>query len=386
MFGPPVTIIYDTVGPLRHPGQATFQMVSSVYLLRQTHLGVWRTVSSENQKPRQQIFKEVMGKKHKDLFPRIVETSNLYSAYHKAAKGKLYTGGHLVFKQNLAANISQLRQALITGSYQPGPPNLFWVYEPKPREITAMPFMDRVAQHALCNVIEPIFDKVFLPASHACRTNKGTHSAAIAVQSALRQMGKSGTKIWVLKTDFSKYFYSVRRDVLHAEYRRKIACQPTLDLITKIIPAEGTGLPIGNLASQLSANLYGHIIDRWLAHKIGVTRFFRYMDDIVVLAHSREALDVLRMGMQWFAQATMGMNFSKWSLQPASRGVNFVGYRIWPTHKLLRRDSVTRAKRKIKRYTKRGETENLDKFLASWRGHAKWADSHNLMKTLGVAI
>lgn len=382
-----MTIIYDTTGQLRHPGQATFQMVSSAYLLRRTHSWVWGTASSENQKPRQQLFnqKEVMGKKHKDLFPRIIETGNLYRAYHKAAKGKLYTGGHLIFKQNLAANIANLRKALASGEYQPGNPNLFWVYEPKPREITAMPFMDRVAQHALCNVIEPIFDQVFLPASHACRKGKGTHSAAVAVQAELRRMQSKGVKPWVLKTDFSRYFYSVKRDVLHAEYRRKLSCQPTLELLGKIVPATGVGLPIGNLTSQLSANIYGHIIDRWLAHKVGITRFFRYMDDIVVLGHSREALDMLRLGMQWFSEATMGMRFSKWSVQPAARGINFVGYRIWDTHKLLRRDSVLRAKRKIARYSRLGLHDQLNRFLASWMGHAKWADAHNLMKSIGAA-
>lgn len=326
-----------------------------------------------------------MGTKHKDLFPRIIETGNLYRAYHKAAKGKLYTRGHLEFKQNLGANIANLRQALINGTYQPGEPNLFWVHEPKPREITAMPFMDRVAQHALCNVIEPIFDKVFLPASHACRTGKGTHSAAVAVQAELRRMQNKGAKTWVLKTDFSKYFYSIKRDVLHAEYRRKLSCKPTLNLLGKIIPTSGTGLPIGNLTSQISANLYGHIMDRWLAHKVGITRFFRYMDDIVVLAHSREALDLLRLGMQWFAEVRMGLKFSHWSIQPAARGVNFAGYRIWPSHKLLRRDSVLRAKRKIERYRRLGLNDQLNRFLASWIGHAKWADAHNLLKSLGVA-
>lgn len=208
--------------------------------------------------------------------------------------------------------------------------------------------------------------------------------AAAAVQAELRRMQNKGAKTWVLKTDFSKYFYSVKRDVLHAEYRRKLSCKPTLNLLGKIVPASGVGLPIGNLTSQLSANIYGHIIDRWLAHKVGITRFFRYMDDIVVLGHSREALDLLRLGMQWFAEVRMGLKFSKWSIQPAARGINFVGYRIWPGHKLLRKDSVLRARRKINRYTRLGLTGQLDRFLASWSGHARWADSHNLMKSLGV--
>lgn len=323
-----------------------------------------------------------MGKKHKNLFPRIIETSNLYRAYHKAAKGKMYSGGHLVFKQNLAANLANLREALASGEYQPGEPNLFWVYEPKPRHITAMPFVDRVAQHAVCNVIEPIFDNVFLPQSYACRKGKGTHSAARDVQAELRRMHGNGHRVWALKTDFAGYFHNIQREILHTEYRRKIACKPSLGLIEKMVPSKGIGICIGELISQLSANLYGHIIDRWLVHKVGVARFFRYMDDIVVLGYSREALGVLRLRMQMFAERHMGLRFSKWSVQPATRGINFVGYRIWHSHKLLRRDSVLRAKRKIERYRSLGLHDQLERFLASWTGHAKWADAHNLMKTL----
>lgn len=323
-----------------------------------------------------------MGKKHKNLFPRITETENLYRAYRQAAKGKKYTKQHLLFRQHLAANIAYLRNSIQSGEYHPGEPDVFEVFEPKKREIVALPFVDRVAQHALCNVIEPIFEKVFLPQSFACRAGKGTHAAAIAVQAELRRMSKVHRDIWVLKTDFSKYFHSIDRGVLHREIRRKVVCDRTLRLIEECIPQQGVGIPIGNLTSQVAANLYGHIIDRWMVHEIGATRFFRYMDDIVVLGYSREAMDLLRLYMQHFAKDQMGLSFSKWSVQRASRGVNFVGYRIWPTHKLLRRDSVVRAKRKLRKYRQNGEDEQARKFIASWSGHARWADCENLMKSI----
>lgn len=326
-----------------------------------------------------------MGKKHKDLFPQIIASANLYSAYRKAAKGKRDTRSHREFAKDLGGNLQRLGNRIATGRYRPGKPRMFFVHEPKTREITAMPFPDRVAQHALCNIIEPIFDGVFLPQSYACRKGKGTHAAARDVQAELRRMQSAGIQPWVLKTDFSKYFYSIQRDVLHAEFRRKIACRPTLGLIETMIPPDGVGLPIGNLTSQLSANLYGHIVDRWLAHTKGFTRFFRYMDDIVVLCPDRSTLVRLQSALESFALNTLGLRFSRWSIQPVARGVNFVGYRIWPTYKLLRRDSVLRAKRKIKRYTQHGEIDRLRMFLASWRGHAQWADSNNLLKNLGVA-
>lgn len=317
-----------------------------------------------------------MGQRYKHLFERVVTTENLYAAYHKAARGKRASLGHLFFREHLATNLGRLRDALQDGSYRVGTPREFMVHEPKQRLISALPFVDRVAQHALCNVIEPIFDKVFLPQSFACRPGKGTHACAAAVQAELRRSPDA----WVLKTDFSKYFASIRREVVHAEYRRKISCPRTLTLLEEFVPPSGVGLPIGNLTSQLSANLVGHVLDRWLAHEIRAFKFFRYMDDVVIIGHSKEALQVLRHGMAWFCEAHLGLKFSRWSVFPAARGVNFVGYRIWSTHKLLRRSSVLGAKRKLIRL----KGVERQRFIAAWTGHARWANSFNLRQRLGV--
>jgi RNA-directed DNA polymerase len=108
-------------------------------------------------------------------------------------------------------------------------------------------------------------------------------------------------------------------------------------------------------------------------------------DDTIIFAHSREALAVLQIGLEWFIESTMRLKFSKWSIIPVANGVSFLGYRIWPKYKLLLRPSVVRAKRKINRYRKQGLTEQLERFLASWLGRAKWANSFNLMNKLGVA-
>ena len=113
-----------------------------------------------------------MGKRHKNLFDQVVDPDNLWRAYRKASLGKRNSLGYLEFRQNEAANIALLGEQLAAGIYRPGEPRRFMVFEPKAREISALPFVDRVAQHALCNVIEPIFDRVFLPQSYACRKGK----------------------------------------------------------------------------------------------------------------------------------------------------------------------------------------------------------------------
>lgn len=320
-----------------------------------------------------------MGKKYRNLIEKIASMPNMYRAFEKAMRGKRYTAGCLQFKQHLAANLKMLSEAILDGSYRPSPPNIFFVHEPKKREISALPFSDRVAQHALCNVIEPIFDRTFLPNNYACRNGKGSHVAAVEAQAAMRH-----GFTWWLKIDFSKYFANIDRVVLYGEIKRKISCRRTLDMIGSFLPTTGRGLPIGNLTSQIFANVYGHILDRHLTHTLGIKTWLRYMDDTVIFAHSREYLAVLQQRLKLFSDVHMGLTFSKWSIGPTTQGLAWLGYRIWPTHKLLLRDSVIRAKRKIRRYIKHGETERLGMFLASWKGHAKWANSNNLLRNLGV--
>lgn len=150
------------------------------------------------------------------------------------------------------------------------------------------------------------------------------------------------------------------------------------------MPESGKGLPIGSLISQLSANIYGHIIDRWLVHDEKVSEFVRYMDDIVIIGKDKETLLNLKDKMENFIQNEMKLKFSKWYVRPANLGVNFCGYRIWKTHKLIRKSSIVTAKRKIKKYKENKDHEKLKKFLASWLGHIKWADSYNLIKRLKI--
>ena len=352
-------------------------VVSRAILLRQTHYEVKGTSSSEISKDALAIL---MGKKYRNLIEEIYSMTNLYLAYRKAARGKRYSLGHLLFKEHLAANLRLLSEAIKSGTYQPSKPNVFFVNEPKRREISALPFADRVVQHALCNVIEPIFDRVLLPNTYACRTGKGTHVAAIEAQAIMRRGYE-----WYLKMDFSKYFASINRAVLYVEIRRKVSCRSTLDLIEKFLPVDGRGLPIGNLTSQLFANIYGHILDRYLTHSLRVKAWLRYMDDTVIFAHSREALAVIQHGLKWFIETSMGMTFSHWNIGQVVHGLDWLGYRIWPSHKLLRHRSVVSAKRKIARYQRIGDTGALSRFVASWRGHAQWANSFNLLNRLGIA-
>jgi RNA-directed DNA polymerase len=329
-----------------------------------------------------------VGKKYRNLIGAITADDNMREALRLTSRGKRLTPGYLEFKEFSAFNLAQLAADMRQGAYVQGEPHEFCIFDPKHRVISALPFRDRVAQHAVCRIIAPIFERTFLPRSYACRKGKGTHAGAIHLQADMRRLiaARPGEPLRFLKTDFSRYFASIDRAVLWRCIEAKISCEGTLRLIEAMLPRTGIGLPIGNLVSQIFANVYGGVVDRHLQQDLGERHWFRYMDDLVVLGHESEHLRAVKVSIEDLSRERLGLRFSKWSIAPASRGVNFLGYRIWPTHKLLRRDSVKRARRKIAAYRANGDDERLSKFLAAWSGHARWADSRNLMASLGLEV
>lgn len=317
-----------------------------------------------------------MGKKYKNLFREIVSRENVLAAYEKTSRGKKSTRADLEFQQNFEVNINNLIKRMKDPNFKPCKTHTFVIKDPKPRVITALAYEDRIIQHAIFSVVNPIFDKVFLPQSYACRTNKGTHRASRDLQATLRRSKEPYT---VVKTDFSKYFHSIRRRVLHKELTRKISCNPTLRLISAFVPLIGVGINIGELLSQLLANVYGHIFDRFIVHKLRITKFFRYMDDIILLTTYNKTAKLL-LNMIRNAAHGIKLNLSKWSISSSNRPIDFVGYRIHASYKLIRKSSMQRAKRKLKTLT----GIELERFISSWYGHTSHANSYNLRKKLGL--
>lgn len=323
-----------------------------------------------------------MGKKYRNLIDKVLSYDNFLEAYKQASRGKRKTFSYLHFKEQYAAHLIELIESIKNKTYQPRETMQFYVYEPKKRLITAPDFFDRVVQHALVNVINPIFEATMLPNSYACRVGKGTHKGVTDLQAELRRMNKKHEQVYALKTDFSGYFYNISREVLWGLIEKKISCRHTLWLIEQFLPKRGYGLPIGHLTSQLFANVYGTQVDRYLAQHLKVKCFYRYMDDIVILHWSKAYLEMVREFLEWYCEYTLRLFFSKWSIQNAKCGINFLGYRTFEKYKLIRRDSVIRAKRKLAKYTRLGDTEKLERFKASFKGHVQWADSHNLITKL----
>ena len=322
-----------------------------------------------------------MGRKHKRLFDRIIAKENFEDAFQKTRKGKRKSISYLEFKEYGALNLELLRQEVADQAYFRAEFRTFYIYDPKLRLISGLPFRDRIVQHALNNILEPIYEPTFLPYTFACRPGKGTHAGVRYVQSMLRK----GEVTHFLKTDFSKYFPSIPCETLYQIHDKKIHCWRTMELMEIIQARCDIGIPIGSLKSQLNANLFGTLADNFVHHDLKPIAWARYMDDMVLLDSDSGRLREMKSALEEFANDRMQLRFSKWSVAPISRGINFLGYRIWPHYKLMRKQSVTRAKRAIKSLKRRGDVEGLNRFLAAWTGHASWADTQNLMAHLEAA-
>ncbi len=315
-----------------------------------------------------------MPKRHRHLIEKITTIENLRDAYRKTANNKRMTWGYLEFKEYAESNLLLIQEELRDGAYKIGPYRNFIIYEPKARLISALDFKDRLVQHALCNVITPIFEKSLMPYTFACRVGLGTHAGVRHIQALMRSKGPTH----FLKTDFSKFFPSVDHVVLHNMIDRKIGCELTLKILREIIPTFGKGLPIGSLTSQLFANVYANPLDHFIHHDLKHRYWARYMDDIVILDYDPARLRDSFQRIVEFSNNELRLSISKWSIGSVTKGVNFLGYRIWHDYKLLRKDSVVKAKRKVAKFIRHNDQESLRKFIASWRGHAQWANTHNL--------
>ena len=338
-----------------------------------------------------------MGRKHKRLIERIVDWDNLIAAHWLARRGKRNREEVIRFEANLWEELGRLQMELTWGTYQPGQYRSFVVYEPKRREIAALPYRDRVAQHAICNICAPIWHAAMIDDTYACRPGKGTHAAANRCQHWLRDMHKSGRPVWMLKMDVRRYFPSIRHSLAKRVIRRKIACPAALRLLDTIIDSSASpgepapvGIPVGNLTSQWIANLIGNELDQWAKRELRLKRYIRYMDDMVVLCWSKEEALAIRARFE-SKLAGMGMTFSKSSVLPASRGLNFVGYRIWHDHRLLRRQSIITMRRRLRSLQGQYRAGLVSLAMvrttvSSWVAHAAHADSWRLRtKVLGGA-
>lgn len=323
------------------------------------------------------------------LAEAMADYANVQKAYNKARKCKRYRKDVLIFTKDKEDNLETVRNDILGLSYEPSEYRYFKVYEPKERQIMALPFYDRVVQHAINNVLEPIFNQRFIFHSYACRKTKGMHAASDTLQEWLYEWQKfhQDQPLYAIKADIHHYFQSINHDVLKAEIRKVIKDAGALVLIDRIIDhngqmPDGIGIPVGNLTSQLFANIYLNKLDQYIKHTLGAKYYMRYMDDFILLSPDKEQLRHWLEDIERFLRDELKLELNpKTTILAAKNGIDFVGYKHRATHRKVRPDSVKRIKKTIKKYESGKITkEQLQKSIASWTGHAGHADSYNLRK------
>ena len=311
-------------------------------------------------------------KTYKSLYEKIYDFENLYQSYLCARKHKRYREEVLVFTANLEANLISIQNDLIWQTYKVGRYREHYVYEPKKRLVMALPFRDRVVQWAIFRVINPVFAKGFISDSYASIKGRGPQSAAKRVQYWLRLTAKRPEKDYYLKMDVGKFFYRVSHEVLLKLLSLKISDQKVMWLFETIINSEDTafglplgyidistaprlydvGMPIGNLISQMMANIYMNEVDQYCKRELRIRYYMRYNDDMLILSDNKQKLHEYKRLVEQLLNEKLKLELNnKTAIRPCSMGIDFCGYRVWDDHIKIRKSTALRMKRYLK-YTR----------------------------------
>lgn len=307
------------------------------------------------------------------LYQQICSVENLQLADAKARKRKGDQYGIMLHDRNKDENIQALRDMLLNKTYTTSPYEVFKIYEQKERDVYRLPYYpDRITHHAIMNVLEPVFVSTFTADTYSCIKGRGIHAAARSVRKALKDV--KGTQ-YCLKLDIRKFYPSIDHHILKTLLRRKIKDNDLLWLLDGIIDS-APGVPIGNYLSQYFANFYLTYFDHWLKEEKQLRYYYRYADDIVILAGEKAMLHQTLSDIRGYLDTLKLSIKSNYQVYPvAARGIDFVGYRFYHTHVLLRKS----IKQRFARAIARGASQQT---LAAYKGWTKHCDSKNLVSTL----
>lgn len=266
------------------------------------------------------------------------------------------------------SNILSLHRDLASKTYQHSLYEAFNVSDPKPRSIHKASVRDRLLHHALYENLYPFFDRTFISDSFSCRKWKGTHKAMDRFRDFAYKVSKNHTKTaWVLKGDIRKFFASIDHNVLMEIIGRYIPDTDIKELLSKIITSfsvkEGVGLPLGNLTSQILVNIYMNEFDQFMKHKLKAKYYIRYADDFVVLSDDKTHLENLIPQIQKFLwdRLRLELHPNKLYIKTVASGVDFLGWVLFPDHRVLRTVTKKRMFRGIQR--KQGKEETVQSYL-----------------------
>ncbi len=347
---------------------------------------------------------------YEHVFDKIASPETLFRAWDEFKRGKRMKGDVLVFEKELERNIFDLYRDLKNKRYRHGQYADFYIQDPKLRHIYKASVRDRVLHHAMFAALNPIFEPTYIPYSFSCRLGKGTHKGVEVLGWILRAVSQNGTQpCYALKCDVRKFFDSIDHDILLSILEKRIIDPDTRWLIREIIEsyeaagyrererereresknAPRKGLPIGNLTSQLFANIYMNEFDQFMKHDLHIKHYVRYTDDFLIIGNDLTKLDILLQPIQNFLRDRLNLELhpDKVEMRRYSKGVDFLGYVAFPYFRLLRKKTEKRMRRKlgdiISGYKRDLVTkERAEASFNSYLGMLSHADAYRLSEKL----
>ncbi len=330
---------------------------------------------------------------NENIYYQIYKWENLVLAWQKARKHKTQKHYIIDFEQNLIENLQQLQFELMTFTYHPRKLKTFILRDPKTRKISKADFRDRIVHHALINIIQPIFERVFIYDSCANRKGKGNLFALKRFDKFKKCVSKNNTKkCFVLKADIKHYFAEVDHKILITFLERKINDVGVIELSKKILNNSGdngVGMPLGNLTSQFFANVYLNELDYFIKQRLGVKHYIRYVDDFVILHEDRNQIELWKSKIEHYLKYKLRLELhpQKSNIISLFRGIDFVGFRNFYHFKLLRKRNLKKIVLKLNQYENNEISyEKLLESFYGWNAYAKWANSYKIRRKALIEI
>jgi len=324
-------------------------------------------------------------------FEEIVCLENLLTAWKEFEKGKKQKKDVQEFSMRLMDNIFSLHSDLINHTYNHGGYQAFKINDPKPRDIHKASVRDRLLHRAVYRVLYPFFDKTFIADSYSCRNNKGTHKAIRKFQKYANIVSKNNTKTcWILKCDIKKFFANIDHQILLEILAEYIPDENILNLLENIIESFPTGLPLGNLTSQLFVNICMNKFDQFAKHKLKAKHYIRYADDFVFLSENKNWLEGQIPVIESFLAKELKLELhpDKVFIKTLNSGVDFLGMISFSDYRILRTKTKRRIIKKLK--NKRQELEKeiisektFNQSLQSYSGILRHCEGYLIERELG---
>ena len=311
----------------------------------------------------------------------IISVENILEAWQEFLRGKRNKPDVQIFSLRLMDNIFNLYYELSNYIYKHGGYQQFKINDPKPRIVHKASVRDRLLHHAVHRKLYPFFDKKFIADSYSCRNNRGTHKALNQFRKYCRNISKNNTRqCWILKCDIKKFFVSIDQQMLVEILQKHILDKNIVGLLREIIISFGPkGLPLGNLTSQLFANVYLNEFDYFVKHKLKIRYYIRYADDFIILADNKKYLVKLLPKIREFLakELKLLLNEQKVFIKTYASGIDFLGWIHFPYHRQIRTATKRRMIKRLHGCSKR-ET------IIAYQGLLGHGNAYKLRKDLNL--